>query len=63
LVAYFEGKWWKNQSAAVFDANEQATSFTRGDVYPEGEVSGAYIAILDWQVSEDNCSVTVKRVW
>ena len=63
LTAYFEGKWWGNLSAAISDAVEQADGFTRGDVYSGEQVGGAYIAILDWKMCEENCSVIVKRVW
>jgi hypothetical protein len=47
-LAYFEFKWWRNVEAALSEARSQLDEMMYSDIYPQGTVTCAYIANLDW---------------
>jgi hypothetical protein len=62
--AYFEGKWWGNPNKAYSAAVNQVNRISRKDRnFGTERIIGAYIAIIDWSVEEEELSLTVKRVW
>jgi hypothetical protein len=61
----FEFKWQKDLEAAGFDAETGLLGFIerRGGAVRDLDVSGGYIALLDWNYRKTEGSLRTKKVW
>lgn len=59
----FKFKWWKDVEDAYQAATEQIRDYFFNTPSYHGEkVSGAYVGLLDWDLSSNKGNVIVKRV-
>ncbi len=62
-LAYFEFKWWKNTSKALWDSRTQAQMYRASlPLYNGSPVREAYVAVLIWESGRSNMQLVVKRV-